>query len=101
VSEGGEHQHPNGGAGVRDDAPRGLDAVEAGHADVHQHDGGRAAAGQFYGLEAVLGLPDDLDLGVCFEQFAEAGAHERLVVADEDADAHPRGTSNGSRALTA
>ena len=36
----------------------------------------------------LLGLGHDLDALLAREQHAEAGAHHRLVVGDEDADAH-------------
>ena len=54
--EGGEHQHPRGAAAVGHQAPRGLDAVHPGHADVHQHDVGAQLAGEVDRPAAVLGL---------------------------------------------
>ena len=39
-------------------------------------------------LEAVLGLGDDLDVALGLQDHPEAGAHELLVVGDEDPD-HP------------
>ena len=51
------------------------------------------------GLRAVAGLGDDADLRVGLEDHPEAGADERLVVGDQDADGHA-GTpaSSGRRA---
>ena len=50
------------------------------------------------GLVAVGRLADDLDVGMVLEHEPEAGAHERLVVGDQDADAHA--PPIGSRAWT-
>ena len=50
-------------------------------------------------LEPVARLGDDLDVRLAGEQHAEAGAHHRLVVGDEDADGHRRRPSSGRRAL--
>ena len=46
----------------RADPARGLDAVHARHADVHQHDVGPSRARQLDRLGAVAGLADDLDV---------------------------------------
>jgi hypothetical protein len=37
--------------------------VRAWHADVHEHEVGRAAVGERDGLDAVCRLADDLDTG--------------------------------------
>ena len=71
-------------------APRGLDAVELGHADVHQDDVGLQPLGLLDGVEAVGGLADDLEVVLGVEDHAEPGAHERLVVGDQQAHAHAR-----------
>ena len=71
-----------------EDVARRLDAVELGHADVHQHDGRVEARGLLDRLDAVARLGDDVDVGLAREQQAEAGADHRLVVGDEHADAH-------------
>ena len=69
-----------------EDAPGGLQAVELGHADVHQDDVRMEARGLADGFDAVVGLGDHLDVVLVCEQQPEAGAHHRLVVGDEDAD---------------
>jgi hypothetical protein len=42
-------------------APGGIDPVEPGHADVHQHDVRVGVANDLHGLKPVGGLPDDLN----------------------------------------
>jgi hypothetical protein len=64
----------------------GLQAVEAGHADVHQHDVGDEAARRVGRLVAVGGLADHLDAVLRGQQRPKARAHERLVVGEQDAD---------------
>ncbi|MFI1488782.1 hypothetical protein [Streptomyces sp. NPDC020747] len=41
-------------------------------------------------LDAVSGLRDDLDVGLCLEDHGEPAADQFLVVGDHHADAHPR-----------
>jgi hypothetical protein len=74
-------------------ASGGRQAVELGHADVHQDDRRPEASGLLDGLDPVARLGDDLDVRLAREEHAEAGAHHRLVVGDEDADAHRRSPS--------
>ena len=50
------------------------------------------------GFIAVGRLADDLEVGVVLEHEPEPGAHERLVIDDQDADAHT--PPIGSRAWT-
>jgi hypothetical protein len=82
--EGGEDQDscPRGGPG------EGVgcgDAVEVGHADVHQDDVGRQPADSLDGFASGCRLTDDVDVGVGAQQFDEPGAHEVVVVRDQDA----------------
>ena len=72
----------------REDAPRRLEPVELGHADVHQDDGRVEARRLVDRLEPVARLGDDVDVLFAREQHAEAGADHRLVVGDEHADRH-------------
>ena len=62
---------------------------------------GAALRGALDRLEAVGGLGDDLDVGLAVEDHAEARAHQRLVVDDQDADRHCRRSRSVSRASTA
>ena len=73
---------------VGEQAPRGLDAVELGHADVHQHDVGLERADLLDGVEPVGGLAHHLEVVLGVEDHAEAGADERLVVGDQQSDGH-------------
>ena len=105
--EGGQHDHPHRRVVVArgDDAAGRLDAVELGHADVHQHDVGLQPARHVDRLHAVDGLADHLDVVLGVEDHLEAGADERLVVGDHDAHAHAvassgsRGRGGGQRRL--
>ena len=83
--EGGEDQDRARRVGG-EDAPRRLEPVELGHADVHEDDGRLEARRLVDGLEPVARLGDDLDVLLAGEQHAEAGADHRLVVGDEHAD---------------
>ena len=99
--EGGEHQHPRGRL-AREQPPGRLEPVHDRHPDVHQDDVGAGPPAGVDGLRAVAGLGDDSDLRVGLEDHPEAGAHECLVVGDQDADGHA-GTpaSRGMRASRA
>ena len=97
--ERGQHEDARGRA-LLDEPARRLHAVEHRHADVHQDHVGPATLGERDRLGAVLGFADDLDLGSGSEDGPEPGAHERLVVADQDPDAHGCVSSSGSRART-
>src|SRR5262249_51992190 len=77
--------------------PGGLDAVHAGHADVHQHDIGDVFSAGPHRLGAVGCGGDDVEVGLCVEQVGEAGADDLGIGGDADAD---RGTGHaGSSAL--
>ena len=80
--EGREHQDLRAVAG-REHAAGRLDAVELGHADVHQHDVGGELARLLDRLQAVGGLADDVEVVLGVEDHPEARAHERLVVGDQ------------------
>ena len=84
------------------DAACRLQAVHDGHADVHQHDVGPGPAGRLDGLRSIVGLGSDAQVLVGFEDHAESGPYEGLVVGDQDADAHAGIASpTGSRACSA
>ena len=73
---------------VGEEPARRLDAVDVGHADVHQDDVRPQAPRLRDRLAPVRRLADDLDVLLGLEDHAEAGADERLVVGDQDAQAH-------------
>ena len=74
-------------AGLREQPPRRLDPIELGHADVHQHDVGLELADLLDGVEPVGRLANHLEVVLRVEDHAEAGAHQRLVVGDQQSDA--------------
>ena len=82
--EGGQHHHL--GVALLDQPPAGLHPVQPGHPDVHEHHVGPEPAGLLDGLEPVGGLPDDLEVVLGLEDQAQAPAHHRFVVGEEQAD---------------
>jgi hypothetical protein len=58
------------------------------------------ARGEFEGGAPVVGLADDLHVGLGLEDHAQPAAYERLVVGDQDADHEPV-RSSGRRARSA
>ena len=82
------------------DPSRCFEAVDAGHANVHQHDVRPQPLHGLDGLEPVSHVRSNIDLGVDLEQLAKAGTHERLVVGDDDAHAQLGTVPSGSQALT-
>ncbi len=91
-------QHQDAGPAVgrrRHDAPRGLDAVEVGHAHVHDHDVGVVLGAQPHRRQTVGREADDPEVGLRPEDRAERRAHDVLVVGDHDAD---QGVAHGAGA---
>lgn len=66
----------------------GLDAVQFGHPDVHEHDVGIEVRHQRDGLRAVARLADDVDVVRVVQDHPQSGAHEGLVVGDDHPDRH-------------
>ena len=83
--EGGQDQHLARQPGGRDVAGR-LDAVTAGHPDVHQHHVGTQRGAHGDGGGPVGGLANHLDIGFALEDQAEAHPDEGVVVDQEHAD---------------
>ena len=67
----------------------------AGHPHVHQHDVGARDGERLERGAAVPGLADDLHVRLGLDQHPEAGAHQRLVVDEEDPDAHAATARSG------
>ena len=63
-----------------------LDPALVGHHHVHQDHGGLQLARAEDRVPRVAGLADDLDVVVRVQQQPQAGAHDGVVVDDEDAD---------------
>ena len=72
----------------REHAARRLDPVHLRHPDVHQDHVRSQTLRLCDRVGAVRGLAGDVDVLLGVEDHAEARAHERLVVDDEDAQAH-------------
>ena len=95
--EGRQHEHSRRAlTAIHDPAGR-LDAVHVRHADVHEHDIRIEFARQGDRLAAVRGLANDIDVGFGAEDDANAAAHERLVIREQDADRHARADRSGRR----
>ena len=88
----GQHQHLRL-LRLFEDCGSGLDPTPARHDDVHQDDVGLVRAGLEDGFAKIARLGHDLDVVLRLEHATEAGADDRVVVDDEDADRHVTGTS--------
>ena len=66
------------------DAAGRLDPVEHRHPDVHQNEVGTQAARLGDSFRTVARLADDLRLRLGVEDLAQADAHERLIVCDQN-----------------
>ena len=71
------------------DHSSGLDAVELGHGDVHEHHIWLEPGNLAGGIIAARGLAHDLDPALRLEQHAQAVTDHCVVVGNEDRDAHP------------
>ncbi len=71
------------------------------HSDVHQHDVGLGTARRLDRLDAVLRLRDDAQVGGGLDDHSEPGAHERLVVGDQDPELMRRPAASGRWACRA
>src|SRR5918994_2920179 len=99
--EGGQHDHAHiSELAVGGDPACGLEAVNDRHADVHENDVWAVRAHPLDGLGAGRGLAAHLDVVGALEQHPEARADERLVVGEQDSDAHAEALGVGSRACT-
>ena len=90
VGVGGEHEYFDAGV-VVEEAAGGLDAVAAGHPQVHQHDVWPLLDRERQRLVAVGRGADHLDPGHQGEQGGESFPDHALVVSHQDADGlvHP------------
>ena len=83
---GDEDRHRPGDA--RRDRARCLDAADAGHRDVHQHEIGPERVDERHRLLAGGRLAHELEVSGRAEDGAGGPAERRLIVCDEDADGH-------------
>jgi hypothetical protein len=84
---GGQHEHSHARV-VGAEAAGGLDTVELGHAQVHEHHIGFVAGDGGEGLVAVRDVGDDLEVGLPLEHAAQAVAHDGVVIDDQDTNRH-------------
>ena len=73
--------------GERGNTARGLNAVHAGHAHIHQHHVGMQGFRQRHGLGAVGRLPDHLHIRLRTNDHGKTGTHQLLVVRNNHANA--------------
>src|SRR4029453_14420422 len=99
--EGGQHEHSRASVAIARELAGGLDAVEAGHAYVHQHDVGVLGPADAHGLFSVGGGSGDRQVRLGGEGRGESLAHDLLVVGDDYADAHVGCSLVGRSARTA
>ena len=66
--------------------PQRLDARDAGHVEVEQHDVGPLREHRADALEAVRGLAHHREVALLRQQGDDAAAEQRVVVHDDDAD---------------
>ncbi len=78
------------------DLPRGLDAVEFGHGDIHDHDVGLEGPGLLNGLPAMNGPSDHDQVRLRLQEGGEPVQDETVVIREKDLDAH-RATSTTTR----
>ena len=88
LGEAGDDQHPGRVGQLAQSAQR-LDAVHAGHLDVHQDDVGPQFLGAGDSLGAVGRLADDLDVVLDLQEGAQAPA-DHLVVVDRSSTRRSR-----------
>jgi hypothetical protein len=62
------------------DLPRGFDAVQDRHCEIHYDDVGPVLRGKSDGFAAIGGLRDDTKAFVAFEQHAQTLSHDRVVI---------------------
>ena len=91
-----QHHHLHGRIGGAQ-AADGLDAVERGHLQIHQHDVRPQPGRLGHGLGAGAGLADHLEIRLRSQHGREPVADHRLVVGQEDADGLSHEISWGCR----
>jgi len=83
--EGREHED-GGRIGLPGEQACGGDSVEPRHTDVHEDDVGPVEVDRAEYLAAVGGLGHHLEARRAGEHHPQAGAHERVIVDEQDAD---------------
>ena len=78
----GRHEHHHRHAGLRDAAQH-LEAVDARHLDVEEHEVRRVGGDRFDRLAAIRALRDDLEVVESAQAQLEPAPRERLVIDDD------------------
>ena len=78
----GGHEHDSRLHPAREQLPRYLEPGQPGHLHVEQHEIGSQLLDQPDGIDAVAGLPDDVDPTHLVEQEAELAAGRILIVGE-------------------
>ena len=81
--EGGQHKDL-GVRAVGGDLGGGPDAVSAGHVQVHEDDVGAQTTSRVVAAAPVGPLAEDRDAGVALQDETQGGAHEGVVVNDDN-----------------
>ena len=93
-----QHQHLDIRVFVGDPAG-GLDAIQAGHLQVHQYDIGPDQGGLFDRIHAIDGLANDLDQEILCEESCQARPEERMIVGDQQTSRRCQRTHGASHSL--
>ena len=83
----GEHQHADCGP-LAGNLGSGLQAVEAGHGNVHQHQIGLEPLHHRNHCKTVGGFAHDSDLRHRFEQHTYTGTHQGVVISEHNFEFH-------------
>src|SRR5204863_8670745 len=68
---------------------RGVEAAFPGHGEIHQDHVGTRRRGQGDRLAARLGLADDDEARLLFQERPQAGTHDGVIVCQDDSDLFP------------
>ena len=65
------------------DLARGLQTVEPGHPDIHEHDIGMKFMGKVYGPVPIFGFTDDDDVGVIGQKCTNAVPQDGMIISQQ------------------
>lgn len=91
-----QHQHAAARRGSAQPAD-GLAAVATGHREIEQDYVGLEHRGLADGVEAVAGLTDHLDVGLAGQEHPQPGAHDRVIIAEQDPNHRPNRSTRAAK----